>query len=70
MAYRESKLGLMVRLDPKKAAATITAEIKRKKTMKAAAKALGESHRSLTRWVSQLREAGHMGARNQVEPTA
>lgn len=70
MAYRESKLGLMVRLEPAKAATLITAEIKRKKTLQAAAAALGESYRSLTRWVGQLRKSGHMAPRNPEETTA
>lgn len=54
MAYRESKLGLMVRLQPDEAAARILAAFRRCRTATAAAKDLEVDRSTLNRWIASL----------------
>jgi hypothetical protein len=58
MAYRTQNLGLIVRLDPPRAAEVILTAWREKGSLRAVAVALGCSPRSLWRWVAHLEQAG------------
>lgn len=58
MAYRENKIGLMVRLEPTRAARRIAAAWSKAGTETGTALALGCGRRSLQRWVRALEAAG------------
>lgn len=58
MAYRDQKIGLMVGLDPKKAAKEIARALRAGGTEVKAAEKLGCGRRSLQRWIKRLRAAG------------
>ena len=55
MAYVEQELGLLVRVNPKLAAARIATALKQHGTQEKAARALNVSRSSLLRWIKALR---------------
>lgn len=59
MAYRESKIGLLVRLDPAKASAMIREKVQAGGSLARAAVLLQVSSRSLHRWLTTLKKQGH-----------
>lgn len=60
MAYRESRLGLLVRMDPRRAADRIISAFKRKAgNATHTAAMLGVDLRTLNRWLQSLASAGH-----------
>lgn len=60
MAYRESRLGLLVRMDPRRAAGRILAALKRKDgNATHTAAMLGVDLRTLNRWLQKLADEGH-----------
>lgn len=60
MAYRESRLGLLVRMDPRRAAGRILTAFKRKGgNATHTAQMLGVDLRTLNRWLQTLASVGH-----------